>query len=271
MRNVYYTDRQQRISIDIEIMTLHKISFGGFIHYFMFPWLYLGTVYQTMSNSLHYRKTAAQTDSFDLMKMNNLTSNVNQPELSNTNKITKVIGITRYTVFILKKSSGSNAVSYIHHIWLYTLAIKRSGAIEDNRGPKINSCERLPIFHSKLNSTSGHNFIKLSFLRVYISINKIDIICFSETYLGPSISAENEHLVLPEFNLVRADHPTNKRRGGVCIYFHNALPLKVIEIELLNECINFEIRISGKLRSFLCLYRSSSQTQDIFARLADNF
>ena len=49
------------------------------------------------------------------------------------------------------------------------------------------------------------------------------------------------------------------------------MPLNVIDIQLLNECINFEIRISGKLRSFLCLCRSLSQTGDIFETFADNF
>ena len=33
-----------------------------------------------------------------------------------------------------------NAVSYIHHMWLYSLAIKCSGDIEENPGPKPNSC-----------------------------------------------------------------------------------------------------------------------------------
>ena len=102
MRNLYYTDRQQSISTDIENITLHYISFGEFSHYFMRRSFYLGTVHQTKSNSLHYRKTAAQTDLFDLMKMNNLTSNVNQPELSETNKETKVITSIPYTVNIQK-------------------------------------------------------------------------------------------------------------------------------------------------------------------------
>ena len=76
---------------------------------------------------------------------------------------------------------------------------------------------------------------------------------------------------LPGYNLVRADNPTNTKRGGVCIYYHNSLPLKVIDIQFLNECINFEIRIGGKLCSFLCLYRSPSQTRDIFETFDDNF
>ena len=109
----------------------------------------------------------------------------------------------------------------------------------------------------------------MSLLRAYISINKI--ICFSETYLDSSISSDNDNLELPGYNLVRADNPTNTKRGGVCIYYHNSLPLKVIDIQFLNECINFEIRIGGKLCSFLCLYRSPSQTRDIFETFADNF
>ena len=55
------------------------------------------------------------------------------------------------------------------------------------------------------------------------------------------------------------------------MYYHNSLPLKVIDIQFLNGYINFEIRIGGKLCSFLCLYRSPSQTRDIFETFADNF
>ena len=97
------------------------------------------------------------------------------------------------------------------------------------------------------------------------------IICLSETYLDSSISSDNDNLKLPGYKLVRADNPTNTKRGGVWIYYHNSLPLKVIEIQLWNDCINFEIRIGGKLCSFLCLSRSPSQTRDIFETFADNF
>ena len=72
---------------------------------------------------------------------------------------------------------------------------------------------------------------------------------------------------LPGYNLVRTDNPTNTKRAGFYIYYHNSLPLKIIDIQLLNECINSEIRIGGKLCSFLCLYRAPTQTRDI----SDNF
>ena len=165
----------------------------------------------------------------------------------------------------------AKAVLYINLMWLYSLAIKCSGDIEDNPGPKPNSCEFLSICHWNLNNISAHNFIKLSLLRVYISINKIDIICLSETYLDSSISSDNDNLELPEYNLVPTDNPADTERGGVCIYYHNFLPLKVIDIQPLNECRNFEIRIEEKLCSFLCLYRSPGQTRDIFETFAGNF
>ena len=151
------------------------------------------------------------------------------------------------------------------------LSYQLSGDIDENPGPKPNSCEYLSISHWNLNSISTHTFIKLSLFCANISINKIDIICLCETYLDSSISSENDKLKIIGYNLVRTDHPTNTKRGGICIYYDNSLPLKVIEIQLLNECINFEIKISGKLCSFLCLYRSPSQTQDIFETFADNF
>ena len=46
--------------------------------------------------------------------------------------------------------------------------------------------------------------------------------------------------------------------------------MKVLDIQFLNECINFEINIGGKVCNFLCLYRSPSQTRDTFQTFADN-
>ena len=94
-------------------------------------------------------------------------------------------------------------------MWLYFLAIKRCGDIKENPGPMPKSCDCLPVCHWNLNSISAHKFIKLSLLRAYISINKIDIIYLSEIYLGSSISSDDVNLELPRYNLVRADNPAN--------------------------------------------------------------
>ena len=71
--------------------------------------------------------------------------------------------------------------------------------------------------------------------------------------------------------MIRSDHPSNKKRGGICIYYKNFLPLKVTGVRLLEECITFDLIISNKLCSFVALYRSPSQSQDDFATFCDNF
>ena len=76
---------------------------------------------------------------------------------------------------------------------------------------------------------------------------------------------------IPSYDLFRADHPSNTKRGGVCIFYRNSLPLKILNIQYLHECINFEIRIGGKLCRFVSLYRSPSQLQDDFESFPNNF
>ena len=43
--------------------------------------------------------------------------------------------------------------------------------------------------------------------------------------------------------MVRADHPSNRKHRGVCVYHENMFPLKILEIQCLNECINLGIQI----------------------------
>ena len=71
-------------------------------------WFYLGTVYQSIPNSHHYRRTAAQTDSLDLMEMINVTPNVNQPESSKTNKRIEVRTSISYSAQSQIHASGTD-------------------------------------------------------------------------------------------------------------------------------------------------------------------
>ena len=57
------------------------------------------------------------------------------------------------------------------------------------------------------------------------------------------------------------DHPSNSKRGGVCLYYKCSIPLKVIDVSYLHKCINFEVKIGGKACNFISLYRSTSQTK----------
>ena len=143
----------------------------------------------------------------------------------------------------------------------------------------------ISLCHWNLNSISAHNYIKLFLLKAYIAIHKFDIICLSETYLDSSTSSDDDNLAISGYNLIRSDHPSNNKRGGVCIYYKNFLPFCVpsisknlqecINFELniskyLQECINFELNIGGKICNFISLYRFPSPTQDEFEKLIDN-
>ena len=71
--------------------------------------------------------------------------------------------------------------------------------------------------------------------------------------------------------MIRGDHPANSKREGVCMYYKNCLPLKVLDTRFLHESIAFELRIGDKLCSFIFLYRSPNQSSDDFASFLDNF
>ena len=161
--------------------------------------------------------------------------------------------------------------TYLFHVWLYFIRTKRSGDIEPNPGPKPNCCQSFSICHWNLNGVSAHNLIKLSLLKPGIVIHKFDVVCLSETYLNATISNDHDSLEVPGYNLFREDHPSNTKRGGVCIYYRNSLPLKILGIHYLQECINFEIMIGGKICRFVSLYCSPNQPQDDFESFANNF
>ena len=68
--------------------------------------------------------------------------------------------------------------------------------------------------------------------------------------------------------MIRSDHPSDTKRGGVCMYYKEHLPLvRRDDIACLEECIVGEIRIKNSKCFITCLYRSPSQTLDE----ADNF
>ena len=84
------------------------------------------------------------------------------------------------------------------------------------------------------------------------------------------MSRDDDNLEIPGYNLIRADHPFNNRRGGAWVYYKNTLPLKLVNINYLQECLNFEIKIGNKLCNFISLYRLPSQSQDTFETFIDN-
>ena len=113
-----------------------------------------------------------------------------------------------------------SSCNFLH--WLYILLITLSGDVELKTGPKRKAgLQTLSICHWNLNSICAHNFVKLYLFIAYVSIHKCDIICLSETYVNSSI--DDESLEISGYYLIRFDHPSNKKRVGICIYFKNFL------------------------------------------------
>ena len=150
---------------------------------------------------------------------------------------------------------------------MYSLLILLSADVELNPGPKRASTGNISIFHWNLNSISGHNYTKLFLLKACIAIHKSDIICLSETYFDSSTTSDDENLAISGYNLIRFDHPPNNTRW--CLDLSKKLFLRVLSIQYLQECIDFELNIGGKVCNFIFLCRYPSQTQDEFEKFID--
>ena len=91
---------------------------------------------------------------------------------------------------------------------------------------------------------------------------KHDFICFSETY------PDSGYLNLWE---VHPDHPDNNKRGGVCIYYKESLPVGIINLPYFKEALFLEISYINKMVIVSVIYRSPSQNNDDFDSIISIF
>ena len=160
------------------------------------------------------------------------------------------------------------------YIFLFTLLylfviLQCHGDIELKPGPKNLKNKLFSVCHWNLNSLTAHNYSKLTQLKAYISLYKHDFICLSETYLD---STTPDNLIeIDGYNLVRADHPDNIKRGGVCIYYKESLPVRVISLPYLKEALLLEMNDNNKKMIVSVIYRSPSQNNREFDSFLLNF
>ena len=115
-----------------------------------------------------------------------------------------------------------NLFSLVYYFYLFLfLLLLCNGDVESNRGPKKNKYFSLSCCHWNVNSL-------LTSLEAYNSVFKYDFVCVSETYLDSTISSDNNNVNISGYNLIRADHPSNSKRGGVCIYYKESLALQTL-------------------------------------------
>ena len=111
---------------------------------------------------------------------------------------------------------------------------------------------------------TSHDFLKVKLLTANNLMHKFDIVCISESYLNSNTSSSDGNLNIPGYNMSRADHFSRNRRGGVCVYYKESLPIKMLNINYLQECICFDLKIGTKLCTIMSLYKSPNQSPNEF-------
>ena len=113
--------------------------------------------------------------------------------------------------------------------------------------------------------------VKLSSIAAYNTIHKYDFICISETYLDSSVHADDRDILINGYNLICADHPSNNKRSGMCIYYRECLAVQLVETNYQSECLLCEVSINNKKGHVAFLHRSPSQNSLEFDNFILNF
>ena len=95
------------------------------------------------------------------------------------------------------------------------MLLLESGDIETNPGPKRSSI--IKFCHWNLNGLAVHDFVKMPVIDNATQQHNFDIICLSENFLDSSIDISDTRLNINGYSLLRAGHPNNTKRGGVCM------------------------------------------------------
>lgn len=100
---------------------------------------------------------------------------------------------------------------------------------------------------------------KLNDLALFISINKIDVVAISETWLNDSIRSDNVHI--DNYNFFRRDRVG--RGGGVGLYVHRAFSVSVIECDGGIEQLWAVVGISGRRIGVGAVYSPPQSNVDL--------
>ena len=133
------------------------------------------------------------------------------------------------------------------------------GDIESNLGPKKEQIKYISCCHWNVNSLLAQNTCKISQIQAYNSLNNYDFICISETFFDSSILEIDRNFQLNGYQLIRADHPINIKRGGVCIYHKEYRGVCLVKLSFPSQCIVSEVFLQ-KCKGYIgVVYRSPSQ------------
>ena len=71
--------------------------------------------------------------------------------------------------------------------------------------------------------------------------------------------------------MIKEDHPSNVKRGSVCIFYKETLCVRVVTLSNLSECIIFEVSIQNNKDYIGVAYRVPSQDTIEFQNFLSNF
>ena len=85
----------------------------------------------------------------------------------------------------------------------------------------------------------------------------------SETFLDSTIDLNDGSININGYFIFRADHPSKNKRGGVCIYFKQSLPLiRGDDLSMMQGTIVTKISVENETCFFTCFCSSPSQDHD---------
>ena len=149
--------------------------------------------------------------------------------------------------------------------WVTSRLILLSGDVELNPGPEI-----LKFCCSNLNSITAYDFLRVSLIEAYNSINNYDLIGITETHLDDTIN--QERISVNGYDFIKCNNTLNIRRGGVALYIKNSIPKRQrSDMATLPESIVCELSLDRKKYFFVVLYRSPSQNHQEFSDFMNNF
>ena len=118
----------------------------------------------------------------------------------------------------------------------------------------FNGCKFISFYYWNLNGLLAPNLEKFHLVEDFVVLNNIHIFCISETFLDSSFDNIYDGLNINGYTLVRSDHLSNTKQGGVAIY----LLISRNDISSLNESVVLEICLANNICFLTSLYRPPS-------------
>ena len=90
-------------------------------------------------------------------------------------------------------------------------------------------------------------------------------------FIRNSYHTDDDQLTFTGYNLIRAGNPNDIKRGGVCIYYQDTLPVKIINLNILNKCLVCELSFGSHCVCLVSIYQTPSQLSNEYNTFLLNF